>query len=376
MEYEQKGGQGSTNTSAQTRETIHRVEFDKDSSFQKELGRRVDEYFKTAGKRKRDCRQMYVKTAFILASFAASYVLLVFVADTLWQGLALAVLLGLSTTAVGFNIQHDGGHGAYSERTWVNRLTAWTLDIIGGSSLRWHWKHTIIHHMFVNITGYDSDIDLGPMARMSPHQKRRWFHRWQHLYLWPLYGLLAAKMQLLDDFRYLATGRLGPHHVPRGGGWNLAVFAVGKAIFLTWAFAVPLLLHPPLTVLFYYTVAALTLGIVLSLVFIIPHLVDKADFPLPNPDTGRMAKPWAVHQALVTVDFARDNKILTLLLGGLNYHKEHHLFPTVCHVNYPAMAKVVEQTCRDFGLPYNEHRTFLAGIAAHYRWLRRMGREN
>jgi linoleoyl-CoA desaturase len=288
----------------------------------------------------------------------------------------LAVLLGLSTTAIGFNIQHDGGHGAYSERTWVNRLTAWAIDLIGGSSLRWHWKHTIIHHMFVNITGYDTDIDVGPLARVSPHQKRCWFHRWQHLYMWPLYGLVAVKMQLFDDFRYLATGRLGPHHVPRPTGWNLAVFAVGKTIFLAWAIAIPLLLHPVLTVVFFYTVASLALGIVMALVFIIPHLVDKSEFPLPSLETGRMATPWAVHQALVTTDFAQHNKVLTWLLGGLNYHKEHHLFPTVCHVNYPAMAKVVEQTCRDFGLPYNEYPSFLAGVAAHYRWLRRMGREN
>jgi len=74
----------------------------------------------------------------------------------------------------------------------------------------------------------------------------------------------------------------------------------------------------------------------------------------------------------VTVDFARRNRVLTWLLGGLNYHKEHHLFPLICHVNYPAMLRVVEETCREFGLPYKEHRSFPAGIASHYRWLRRM----
>ena len=66
--------------------------------------------------------------------------------------------------------------------------------------------------------------------------------------------------------------------------------------------------------------------------------------------------------------------MLTWLLGGLNYHKEHHLFPLICHVNYPAMSQVVEQTCREFGVPYKDApRRSCAGIAAHYRWLRRMG---
>ena len=64
---------------------------------------------------------------------------------------------------------------------------------------------------------------------------------------------------------------------------------------------------------------------------------------------------------------------LTWLLGGLNYHKEHHLFPLICHANYPALSKLVEGTCRDFGIPYKEHKSFWAGIASHYRWIKRMG---
>ena len=41
------------------------------------------------------------------------------------------------------------------------------------------------------------------------------------------------------------------------------------------------------------------------LIFIMPHLVREADFPLPRADTGRMDNPWVVHQALVDLDFAR-----------------------------------------------------------------------
>lgn len=355
---------------------IPKLEFDKDTAFQNELRRRVDEYFQTTGRSKRGGWEMYVKTTIILCFFVSSYVLLVFVARNLWQGLLLATTLALCTVAIGFNIQHDGGHQAYSNRRWGNRLAAWTLDLIGGSSGRWRWKHSVIHHMYVNITGYDSDIDLGLLGRFSPHQTRHWWHRWQHLYLWAFYGLLAVKMQLLDDFRYVITGRLGNLRVPRPKGRELVIFVVGKSLFLAWALVIPMLLHPVWTVLFYYAVASLVLGVVMVLVFIIPHLVDKAEFPLPCEDTGCMEKPWAVHQALVTVDFSPRNRVLTWLVGGLNYHKEHHLFPLICHVNYPGISKVVEETCRQFEVPYHTHRTFWAGIAAHYRWLRRMGRGN
>ena len=34
----------------------------------------------------------------------------------------------------------------------------------------------------------------------------------------------------------------------------------------------------------------------------------------------------------------------------------------------------VEQVCREYGVRYSAHPTFLAGVRSHYRWLRRMGR--
>jgi linoleoyl-CoA desaturase len=109
------------------------------------------------------------------------------------------------------------------------------------------------------------------------------------------------------------------------------------------------------------------------LIFVLPHLVEEARFPLPLAGTTRMEAPWAVHQVQVTLDFARGNPVWTWLLGGLNYHMEHHLFPTICHVNYPGMSKVVAETCREFGVEDEEHPTLRAGLASHYRWLRRMG---
>jgi linoleoyl-CoA desaturase len=86
-----------------------------------------------------------------------------------------------------------------------------------------------------------------------------------------------------------------------------------------------------------------------------------------------METPWAVHQARVTLDFNRRSRIVRWPLGGLNFHLEHHLFPTICHVHYPAIAKIVETACGEHGVKYEEHPTFRSGIASHYRWLRMMG---
>ncbi len=352
------------------------LKFGGDNGFQEELRARVDEYFRRTGKRQRDCWQMYLKTAILLTLFAASYVLLVFVAATWWQALPLAILLGLATAGIGFNIQHDGGHQAYSNRPWINRLMAKTLDLIGGSSYLWARKHNSIHHTYANITGYDDDINLGLLGRLSPHQKRLKLHRLQHFYLWAFYGFLPIKWHIFDDFRDLIRGRIGEHRVARPKGWDLVTFIMGKVVFFSLALVIPMLLHPVWVVLLFYAATSFVLGVVLSVVFQLAHCVEEAAFPLPRNDTGRMEAPWALHQVETTVDFARGNRLLSWYVGGLNFQIEHHLFPRICHVNFRALSKLVETTCREFGVKYTANPTLRAGLASHFRWLRRMGMPN
>ncbi|HEY9640535.1 MAG TPA: fatty acid desaturase [Coleofasciculaceae cyanobacterium] len=319
---------------------------------------------------------MYGKTAILLFSFAALYGLLVFFAQTVWQALPLSILLGLVSAGIGFNIQHDGGHQAYSNLPWVNKLTGMTLELIGGSSYNWHWKHGMFHHIYANITGHDVDLDIGIFGRFTPYQRRLPFHRWQHYYLWFLYGLIAIRWHLYDDFRSVWTGQIGEQRYPRPQGWELIRFWVGKLIFLTLAFGIPALFHPVWVVLAFYGLTALVLGIVLSVVFQLAHVVEAAEFPLPWEGTVCMDNAWAIHQVETTVDFARDNAALSWFLGGLNFQVEHHLFPQICHVNYPAISQIVEKTCREYGVKYREHQSFAAGIGSHFCWLRKMGMPN
>jgi linoleoyl-CoA desaturase len=126
-------------------------------------------------------------------------------------------------------------------------------------------------------------------------------------------------------------------------------------------------------VLLFYLIVTGVLGVIMSVVFQLAHCVEEADFPLPDAETNRMGSAWAIHQVETTVDFARRSRVLSWYLGGLNFQVEHHLFPRVCHVHYPALSKIVEATCRDHGVKYSAHPTLWAGIASHYRWLRRMG---
>src|SRR5713101_1443434 len=178
MTHEQEIHAGPAGQPLRAPEPARSLKFGHDNAFQRELRRRVEEHVRTTGQRQRDCWEMYVKTAVLLAGFAGSYGLLVFGPQTWWQGLLLAMLLGLSAAELGFNIQHDGGHQAYSNLPWINRFMAMTLELIGGSSYLWRWKHVVLHHAYVNITGHDTDIDLGLLGRLTPHQERRRYHRW------------------------------------------------------------------------------------------------------------------------------------------------------------------------------------------------------
>jgi linoleoyl-CoA desaturase len=332
----------------------------------------VEAHLRETGRRERDCPEMYLKTALIFASFAACYGLLVFVASTWWQAVPLAILLGLTVVAIGFNVMHDASHGAYSERPALNRLMNSSLDLVGGSSYFWHWKHIVFHHTFVNVAGYDTDINLAGLGRLTPHHPRASIHRWQHWYVWLLYAAMVIKWHLFDDFRLVVTGRIGPHTVPPPRGRDLAIFVSGKLAFWTLAFAVPLLLHPLWVVASLYALSAAVTGLVLGAVFQLAHCVEDADFPLEH-SPGHMENAWAIHQVETTVDFARNSVLASQLLGGLNYQIEHHLFPRMCHVNYPAIAPIVELTCAEFSVRYQHNATVLAALQSHWRWLRRLG---
>lgn len=349
------------------------LKFQPSDGFRQALRRRVDEYFTSTGRKPRDCWRMYAKTAIIGSWCIAAYVSLLLVAGSWWVAVPLTVLLGLSLAAAAFNIQHDGGHGAYSDRRWVNKLASLTLDLLGGSSYVWARKHNSIHHSYTNVSGHDDDINVGLLGRLSPHQKHLKFHRLQHFYMWVLYGFLPVKWHVYDDFHNVLIGRIGGHRFPRPRGSDLAIFIGGKVLFFSLAFGLPMLLHPWWCVLALYGIASFVQGVALSVVFQMAHCVEKAAFPQPHAGTGRIDSDWAVHQVETTVDFAPRNRVLAWLVGGLNFQIEHHLFPQICHVHYPAIAKLVEETCREFGLKYKAYQTFLAGIASHYRWLRQMG---
>ncbi len=352
-----------------------RARFRRDAGFHADLRRGAAEYFEASGRARRGGGRMYAKTAVILTWFAASYAaLLAWGGTSAWVAVSSTISLALATAGIGFAIMHDANHGAYSPSRTVNRAFGLALDFIGASSHVWRFKHNVQHHGYTNVAGLDADIDAEPFLRVAPSQRRRRYHRLQHLYAWPLYCVLAVKWWFVDDLLDLSRGRVGAVTFRRPRAGELAVALAGKAVFLGWAVVVPAVVFRSGWVAPLFLLGAAVLGFVLSVVFQLAHAVPLAHFEVAGPGDPVLPTSWAEQQVRATADFAPRNALLSWYVGGLNFQVEHHLFPDVCHVHYPALARVVEAACAEHGLPHHVQRSLREAVAAHYRLLRTLGR--
>lgn len=353
--------------------TAQKVRFAPKSAFADALREREAAYFSTSRYTRHDHPKMYLKTFILFASLISSYALLVWGGLPWWGAVPTAMFIGSVMAGIGFNVMHDGGHRSYSKYAWINRWMFSSVDLLGGSSYFWHWKHNHLHHAYTNIDHHDTDLEVGVLGRLSPHQTHYAPHRFQHIYLWFLYGMLTIKWHFFDDYYNLAVGKIGSNPVPRPKGWDFFHLFAGKFAFYFFAFLLPLFFHPWYLVLAFYVLASFVEGVILAVVFQMAHCLEEANF-LPAPSQGsRIEMDWSQHQIETTVNFSPNSRFLTWYCGGLNYQIEHHLFPKVSHVHYPALSKIVEETCKEYGVTYHSHPTIWSSLRSHYRWLFAMG---
>jgi linoleoyl-CoA desaturase len=352
-----------------------KVSFPNRSGFKKKLKERIDQYFIENQIAKSGDWRMFLKTGIILSWVVGSYVWLVFFSESLWSALLSAFALAQGFVLVGFNIMHDGAHGSYSQSKRINALMAWTLDLMGGSRVLWRQKHNILHHTYTNIEGLDEDISSYGLLRLSPRQERHPWHRLQHLYAFPLYGLLTLSWISFSDFHKFFSRRIGDYTIQRPSARETALFLATKVLYFGYALALPLWIHPPLHVLAVFLFVHIVIGFTLALVFQLAHTVEGNAFPSPDPASGVIENEWSIHEVETTADFAPRNKLATWYLGGLNFQIEHHLFPKICHIHYPSISALVRQTCRDFGITYTCYPSVGKAILAHIRFLRKLGKK-
>jgi len=117
------------------------------------------------------------------------------------------------------------------------------------------------------------------------------------------------------------------------------------------------------------------LGLVLALVFQLAHVVEHAEFEVASIEPLKIENEWAIHQVKTTANFAAKSKIITWLVGGLNFQIEHHLFPRISHIHYPEISRIVREKCEQFDLRYNYFPTMGQAVVSHFKVMNELGRK-
>ncbi|MCY4057482.1 MAG: acyl-CoA desaturase, partial [Gammaproteobacteria bacterium] len=332
--------------------TYRKITFDKDVGFYATLKKRVDERFPGIRTRGTGGWRMLPKTAIILTGFVVSYVFLVFFSPHVLTTVVAAFAHDPAPALIWSNAVSEGAHGSYSSNRTINWLAGSTASFIGASQMIWQHKHNVLHHTYTNVEEMDTDIQTGGMLRWSHLQEWRPWHRFQHLYAFPMYSLLTLNV-IYSDIHRIISGRIGNYSLPKPSPSQHANFWLTKAFYVGIALVLPLFFNTWWHVLVVLLLINLVASVTLSLVFSLAHTVEVSAFPSPDPESGAMEKEWAVHEVETTANFAPRSKLAAWYLGGLNNQIEHHLFPNVCHLYYPRLRKIVEETCRDFSARYH-----------------------
>jgi len=228
---------------------------------------------------------MIIKTICMYTFYFGPYLLILLGGFSTWVMAGLCLMMGLGQAGIGFSVAHDAGHGAYSDNKFWNKILSYSFNVIGGSSFTWHIQHNVLHHTYTNIY----ELDEG-------------------------------------------------HHPRR----ELITMLISKSIYFFYILVLPILLLPVAwwQVLLGFLLMQMVSGFILTIVFQLAHVVEGPTHHKPVM-SGTMENTWAIHQLKTTANFARNNKILSWFVGGLNYQIEHHLFPHICHIHYKNISKIV-----------------------------------
>ena len=343
------------------------------NSFHSELKKRISDYFQQVGKSTTGDYKIFIKAVILMTIFLALYVHLVFFTPPVVFALLECVLLGGVVSSIGFNVMHDGAHGSFSRYKWVNTLAALSLNILGGNNFMWNQKHNVIHHAFTNVDGVDEDIDIQPWMRLSSTQQKFKMHKYQHLYFWVLYSLLYLFWMFVSDYKKYFRKRVSNQPLKPMSVTDHLVFWGFKALHAFVFIGLPIYMVGFNAWLVGFLTFTLVAGFVLSIVFQLAHTVEHTAFPVPN-EANKLEDEWAIHQIKTTANFATRNKVINWFVGGLNFQIEHHLFPRISHVHYPAISEIIKQACREYGIMYIEYPRMRHAVASHVSFLRQMGR--
>ena len=245
-------------------------------------------------------------------------------------------------TQLGF-VGHDAGHQQVFRSRRANRLLGLTVGnaLIGMSFGWWVPKHNA-HHAHPNQVDRDPDIGEGLVVFTSAdglasgrRSLTRLLARWQAWLFFPLMLLRSAGVHVSGIQRLLRQR-------DRVAAMEGLLITVHVALFLT---AVPWVLSP-LKALAFIVVQQAVFSLYLGCSFAPNH----KGMPIIEAD----AEMSFARRQVITARNITGGRITNLVLGGLNYQIEHHLFPTMPRPNLARAQSVIRAFCIESDLGYCE----------------------
>jgi linoleoyl-CoA desaturase len=338
------------------------------------LNAEIEHYFTTNNLSKKGNRHLYFKSLFFAISIIYSYIQLVFFTPaSLWLAIPLCIFAGFTLAFIGFNIMHDACHGSYSEHKKVNEFFSYSMNLLGSCAFIWKVKHNVVHHSFTNIDGIDADIIQTKLLRFAPTQKKRAVHRYQHIYAVFLYAISYAVWIFFNDFEKYFKQKVYLTPIPNFDAKQRTIFWISKLYYLTVYLAIPIIMVGWLKAVVGFALISAACGVMLSVVFQLAHVVEKTEFEDATDTVLHLEADWAEHQLNTTADFATDNRLVSWLLGGLNFQVEHHLFPYISHVHYPKIQPIVKRVCEEHGIEYRSYPKLRDAVISHFTMMKILG---
>ena len=261
--------------------------------------------------------------------------------DDSWLQLLIAGALGLIFTQFAF-LGHEASHrqilasGPANDR--IGRVLA---TVFVGISYDWWMNKHSRHHANPNKIGKDPDIEIDTISFLEEDAATRrglmaWFTRRQGYLFFPLLLLEGLNLHVRS-----IMGLFGPRKVE--GRWlELTLLGARFAVYLAVLFWLL-----PLGMAFAF------LGVQLA-VFGVYMGASFAPNHVGMPIVPRDAKLDFLSKQVRTARNVSGGWWATVLMGGLNYQIEHHLFPSMARPHLAKARKLVREHCRSLDVPYAE----------------------
>lgn len=346
---------------------------DEEGGFFHTLNSRVDNYFKSNNISKKSNVGGRLKALLFFLVFASLVGLILTANGNISLLLISFAVLGFFQICLALILGHEGVHESFSQNKNVNKAVSYAFDLIGTSGYLWGLRHVQSHHPYASIPVMDVDIPDTELVTFLPKENPRKSIKYQFLYvpfLYLMYTLSVVFKRDVSDFVSKKIGHKTVSHTKR----NVFEVILAKVVYFSYTLVLPMIFSGVywswvlLGFVLMHFVASLTAAVALFPAH--NHVGSK--FPEPDKD-GNMEMTWAEHQMFVTMDFGTRWKIVGFFFGGINYHAVHHLFPSISHIHFHPIQKILRNTCADFGIEHKEEPYLYKALGSHLKFLKAHG---